>query len=141
MKIFEKVKIILNNFFEEATHQRFLSYFVESGVYLAEDAIWGGFLQMIELNLCNIFSVMIFKKTLFICIMTLNRVKIERAVTFMKYLADVVSLIFQPKTLIWNKITFPASNSLNHAELVQMSLKSISINIHQYPFFYPFYWC
>ena len=38
--------------------------------------------------------------------MTLNRVKLGRTITFMKYLAIVVSLIFLPKTLIWNKITF-----------------------------------
>ena len=50
--------------------------------------------------------------------MTLNCVKLGRAVTFMKYLASVVSLIFLAKTLIWNKITFPASNLLNLAELV-----------------------
>ena len=44
----------------------------------------------------------------------------------MKYLASVVSLIALPKTLIWNKITFPASNSLNSAELVENELiKSI----------------
>ena len=36
--------------------------------------------------------------------MTLNHVKLERTITFMKNLAKVVSLIFQPKTLIWNKI-------------------------------------
>ena len=35
--------------------------------------------------------------------MTLNRVKLGRAVTFMKYLARVVSLTFLPKTSIWNK--------------------------------------
>ena len=35
-----------------------------------------------------------------------NRVKLVRPVTFMKYLAGVVSLIFLPKALIWNKITF-----------------------------------
>ena len=35
--------------------------------------------------------------------MTVNRVKLGRAVTFMKYLARVVSLIFLPKTAIWNK--------------------------------------
>ena len=59
--------------------------------------------------------------------MTLNRVKLGRAVTFMKYLASVVSLIFLPKTLIWNKTTFPASNSLNLAELVVSELtRSIS---------------
>ena len=45
--------------------------------------------------------------------------KLERAVTFMKYLASVVSLIFLTKTLIWNKITFPASNLQNFAELVE----------------------
>ena len=39
--------------------------------------------------------------------MTLNHVKPGRAATFMKYLASVVFLIFLPKTLIWNKITFP----------------------------------
>ena len=35
--------------------------------------------------------------------MTLNSVKLGRAVTFMKYHASVVSLIFLAKTLIWNK--------------------------------------
>ena len=59
--------------------------------------------------------------------MTLNRVKLGRAVTFMKYLASVVLLIFLPKTLFWNKITFSASNLLNFAELVENELmKSIS---------------
>ena len=37
---------------------------------------------------------------------------------FMKYLASVVSLIFLANTLIWNKIRFPSSNSLNLAEVV-----------------------
>ena len=50
--------------------------------------------------------------------MTLNRIKLGCGVTFMKYLASVFSLIFLTKTLIWNKITFPLSNSLNLAELV-----------------------
>ena len=60
--------------------------------------------------------------------MTLNRVKLSRAVTFMKYLASVVSLIFLPKTLIWNKIKFKASNPLNFPELVENKLmKSFSI--------------
>ena len=59
--------------------------------------------------------------------MALNCVKLGSAVTFMKYLASVVSLIFLPTTLTWNKITFPASNSLNFAELVENELtKSIS---------------
>ena len=51
--------------------------------------------------------------------MTLNCVKLGRAVTFMKYLASVVSLIFLAKTLIWNEITSPASKLLNFAELVE----------------------
>ena len=50
--------------------------------------------------------------------MTRNCVKLGRAVTFMKYLASAISLIFLVKTLTWNKITFPVSNSLNLAELV-----------------------
>ena len=50
--------------------------------------------------------------------MALNRVKLGRAVTFMKNLAGVVSLIYLAKTLIWNRVTFPTSNSLNFADLV-----------------------
>ena len=50
--------------------------------------------------------------------MALNRVKLGRAVNFMKYLAGVVSLIYLAKTLIWNRVTFPTSNSLNVADLV-----------------------
>ena len=47
--------------------------------------------------------------------MILNRVKLGRAVTFIKYLASAVSLIFHPKALIWNKITFAASNLLKQS--------------------------
>ena len=56
--------------------------------------------------------------------MTSNRIKLRRPVTIMKYLATVVSLIFLPKTLIWNKIVcpLPASNSINFAELVENEL-------------------
>ena len=74
--------------------------------------------------------------------MTINRVKPRRAVTFMKYPASVVSLIFLPKTLIWNKITFPTSNSLNLAELVVNELMT-SIFKKKLPcfFFYPIYHC
>ena len=68
--------------------------------------------------------------------MTLNRVKLGRAVTFMKYLVSVVSLIFLVKTLIWNKFTYPASNSLNLAELVENEpMKSIFQKIYQNSFF------
>ena len=67
--------------------------------------------------------------------MTLNRVKLGRAVIFMKYLANVVSLIFLPKNLIWNKVTFLASNSLNFAELMlNESMKSTYKKIYQYSF-------
>ena len=60
-------------------------------------------------------------------LMTLSHVKLVHAVTFMKYLAGVVSLIFLPKTLICNKITFLASSSLNVAEsAVNELIKSIS---------------
>ena len=40
--------------------------------------------------------------------MSLNGVKLGRAVTFIKYLASVAFLIFLALTLIWNKTTFPA---------------------------------
>ena len=50
--------------------------------------------------------------------MTLTRVKVGRPVTLMKYISTVVSLIFLPETLIWNKMTFSALNSLNFAKLV-----------------------
>ena len=59
--------------------------------------------------------------------MSLNRVKLGCAVTFIKYLASVVSLTFLRKTLIWNKITFSALNSLNLAELVLNELKRLKI--------------
>ena len=66
--------------------------------------------------------------------MTLNRVKLGIAVTFMKYFANTVSLIFLPKTLIWNKITVRLSNLPNFAELVVNELtKSISKKITNTP--------
>ena len=74
--------------------------------------------------------------------MTLNSVKLGHAVTFMKYLANVVSLIFLAKILTWNKITFPASNLLNFEELVENeSLKSIYKKNYQYSYFYLIYHC
>ena len=67
--------------------------------------------------------------------MTPNRVELRPAVTFMKYLVSVVSLIFLLKTLIWNKITFPTSNSLKFAELVENDLmKSASKKFTNIPF-------
>ena len=58
--------------------------------------------------------------------MTVNRLKLGRAVTFMIYRASVVSLIFLAKTLIWNKINFPTLNLMNLAELVENEpMKSI----------------
>ena len=78
-------------------------------------------------------------------LMTLNRVKLGsfyETVTLMKYLASVVSLIFLSKILIWNKITFPASTSLNSVERVEnVLMKTISIKIYQFSFFYPTYCC
>ena len=44
----------------------------------------------------------------YIHLMSLNRVKLERDITFIKHLASVVSLIYLALTLIWNKIKFPA---------------------------------
>ena len=58
--------------------------------------------------------------------MTFNCVKLEHAVTFMKYLASILSLIFLPKALIRNKITFLVSNSLHFAELLVNKLMRVS---------------
>ena len=74
--------------------------------------------------------------------MTLNHIKLGRTVTFTKYLASVVSLIFLAKTLILNKITFPALNLLNFAELVEGELmKSICEKFTNISFFYPISRC
>ena len=65
--------------------------------------------------------------------MTLNRVKLGCAV-----LATVVTLRFLTKTLIWNKIIFPASNLPNFAELIKNELmKIISKKFYQHPIFCP----
>ena len=74
--------------------------------------------------------------------MTFNRVKLGRTVTFMKYFGRAVSLIFLPETLIWNKTTFPASNSCNLAKLVvNEPMKSIYKKIYQCSFSYSIYHC
>ena len=92
----------------------------------------------IQLNLCNIFLFWYLMHSLY----SPNHVKLERAVIFMKYLSNVVSLIFLSKTLIWNKTTFPTSSSLNFAGLVDNEfIKSISKKDYQYYFFYPIYHC
>ena len=78
----------------------------------------------------------------FICLITPNRVTLGRAVTSMEYLDSVVSLIFLPKTLIWNKITFLLLNSLNLAVLmINEPKKSIYKNNYQYSLFYSIYHC
>ena len=74
--------------------------------------------------------------------MSVNRVKLGPAVTFVKYLDSVVSLKFLAKTLIWKKITFPASNSLNLAGLVENEpLKGIYKEIYKHSFFYSIFHC
>ena len=74
--------------------------------------------------------------------MTLNRVKLGRTVTLMKYRANIFSLIFLSKTLNWNKITFLASNWRNLTELVVNKLmKSIPKQNYHYSFFHLIYHC
>ena len=90
----------------------------------------------IQLKLCEIFSILIF-----IRLVTLNRVKLGRTVTFMKYLASVVSLIFLPNTLVWNKITFWISNTLNLAELVVNDVTKCISKLYQHSFFHPIFHC
>ena len=67
--------------------------------------------------------------------MTINHLKLGRAAALMKDLASKVSLTFLPNYSVWNKITFPASNSLNLAEIVVNELmKSFSKKITNTPF-------
>ena len=83
-----------------------------------------------------------FARTEISCKYPLNCVKLRHAVIFMKYLANVVSLMLLAKTVIWNKITFPASNLLNLAELVENEpMKSIYKKIYKYFYFYSIYHC
>ena len=71
--------------------------------------------------------------------MTLNHVKLGRAVTFIKHLASVVFLIFLAKSLIWNKITLPSSNPLSLAELAENEpMKSILKKFTNIPFYIRF---
>ena len=62
--------------------------------------------------------------------MILNRVKLGRAVTFMKYLASINSLTFLPKTLILTKMAFTISHSLTFSGLVANELQTrLSLNV------------
>ena len=68
--------------------------------------------------------------------MTANRLKLGCAVTFMKYLASVVPLIFLKKPLIWNKINYSTLNLMGLAEPVENEpMKCIYQKLHQNLFF------
>ena len=55
---------------------------------------------------------------------------------------DVFSLIFLLKFLIWNKMAFQASNSLNFPALVENKLKKTFLEyIKQYAFLYTIFHC
>ena len=70
----------------------------------------------------------------------IHLIKLGRVITFMKYLARVVSLVFLVKSLIWNKIMFVESNLLTLAMLVvNEPMKSIYKKFYQYYFFYTIY--
>ena len=74
-----------------------------------EKFLWyKGGLNKKEIQL-NLFSIFIFNE-------------FYLSVTFMKYLASVVSLMFLSKTWIWHKIALLAWNSLHFAELVKNEL-------------------
>ena len=62
--------------------------------------------------------------------MILNRVKLGRAVTFMKYLASITSLTLLPKTLILTKMAFTISHSQKFSGLVANELQTrLSLNV------------
>ena len=69
--------------------------------------------------------------------MIIYRVKLGHAVTFTKHLDCVVSLIFLPKNLIWNKIKFSSSsllmvNELNKTQFLCYVSEVVSLNRHFY---------
>ena len=104
--------------------------------------------KKISLKFCNIqwisFSKFHFSfwLTLLIRLMILNHVKLGPAVTFTKYRTMVISLIFLPKIIIWNKMAFPPRNLLKLAELEVNELKiTFSRNINQYLFLQPIHYC
>lgn len=55
---------------------------------------------------------------IYLPIMIINRIKLERTVILIKYIPSAFSLILLTKTLILKKIVLPASISLNILELV-----------------------
>ena len=65
--------------------------------------------ELLRLSPCNIFSILI----LFIRLKTLNHIKLGRAVIFMEHILLAQPLLILPTILIWNKITFLASNLLD----------------------------
>ena len=65
------------------------------------------------------------------CVVTFMKHLVSLVVTFMKHLTSGVSLTFLSKILMWNKITFRLSSSLNLPELVINEItKSDSNNIY-----------
>ena len=56
-----------------------------------------------ELNFCIMFSILTFNEFYFICLMILSRVKLDRALMFIKYIISAIPLIFPPKTSIWKE--------------------------------------
>ena len=63
----------------------------------------------IQVNLYKMFSFLIFNE-LYLFNNDSQSPKTRGTVAFMKYLGSVVSLVFLPKTSIWNKITFRRLN-------------------------------
>ena len=58
-----------------------------------------------------------------------NHLKLGHAVTFILYLAHVVSLIFQPKNLTWNKMVFSSLTLLKLSALVAKLEINLPISI------------
>ena len=72
---------------------------------------WGLNEKETELNHRSIFSISTFNELyLFARSVILNRVKLERAAIFFKYIVNIVKLTFSPKTLIWMIFNFVESS-------------------------------
>ena len=77
-------------------------------------------------NLCSRYSISTSNEFYVNCLTILNRIKLERTVIFIKYIAIVILLVFPPKILIWNTVVLPAPNLLKVLELVENEIEKTS---------------
>ena len=105
----------------------------ESAPYLDNfQAAWGFNTKEIQLNLCQSFSYLMNS----VYLSNDSQLRKTRVHSYFYEIPCQRNLFdFLPKTLFWNKITFPASSLLSLAELeVSKLMRSLSEKFYQYFF-------